>query len=156
MKTVYLLRHGKSDWNAEFETDHERPINDRGKQSALAVGRFMFDHDMLPDVILCSTAERTRRTLELVVSAAGWIGIPVRFEEELYLATPATALRVLETALSSVRSVLLVGHQPTLSGLVAYLTGGRMVDMPTACLATISIDLDGTGRLTNLVPPHRD
>jgi len=63
MKTLYLLRHGKSDWEDSSLKDFDRPLNDRGRKAAKAMGHEMRDRDMVPDTVFVSPAARTKQTL---------------------------------------------------------------------------------------------
>ncbi len=65
MKTLLLMRHAKSDWDADYESDHDRPLNDRGLKSARLMGRVLADEGLVPDLIISSTALRARTTAEL-------------------------------------------------------------------------------------------
>ncbi len=163
MKRLLLLRHGKSDWNADFETDHDRPINERGVKAARAVGLFLKEQRAYrPDRLLCSSARRTRETLEHVLSETGWQGQPVDYLDALYLAAPTAALAVLSEYVSDVDVLMMVGHQPTLSGLLSLLVGGGQVNYPTAALAIVDFDqqvgargrLRGQGHLQAFIPPR--
>lgn len=140
-RQLFLLRHGKSDWNAGTETDHERPLNERGRLESSRAGRFLVASGIYPDLVLCSTARRTRETLEFVQGAAEWGTVPVVFLEALYLAPIGKAIDVLTEYLSHVRTLLLIGHQPTLSGTVSFLTDGTAVDIPTATIAALKVDV---------------
>lgn len=163
MGQLLLLRHGKSDWNADFETDHDRPINERGVQAARSVGLLLRGQSAyVPDQILCSTARRTRETLQHVISASEWDAPDVHYLDDLYLAAPSRALHILADRSVSVDALLLVGHQPTLSGLLTLVAGGNQVAFPTAALAVVDFDasdwksgrLRAKGALRALIPPR--
>ncbi|MBK6712098.1 MAG: histidine phosphatase family protein [Chloroflexi bacterium] len=66
MKTLLVLRHAKSSWSNDFLSDHQRPLNDRGKQDAPRMGRLLRDEELTPDLIITSSAERALSTAELV------------------------------------------------------------------------------------------
>lgn len=136
MTHLYLLRHGKSDWNAAFGTDHERPINARGRRTAAEVGRLLEQRRWIPDLVACSTALRTRQTLERVQETGDWSQTTIRFEDTIYLAAASTVRRVVNTWADQVGAILVVGHQPTMSSLILDLTG-QSVDVPTATLVRI-------------------
>ena len=97
MHMLHLLRHAKSSWNDDVE-DHERPLNRRGREAARLVGRHLPAAAGAIDLVLCSSAARTRETLDLAL--AGFAAPPrCLIEDELYLAdrdeliaAPATAL----------------------------------------------------------------
>ena len=83
MKTLLLLRHAKSSWKESSLTDHDRPLNDRGQRDAARMGQLLTDEDLLPDLILLSTATRARTTAELVAASSGFDG-EIRLDGELY------------------------------------------------------------------------
>ena len=71
MKTLLILRHAKSSWRDTSLDDHDRPLNERGRRDAPRRGQLLLEESLLPDLILCSTAARARRTAEIVVEASG-------------------------------------------------------------------------------------
>ncbi len=88
MRRLFLLRHAKSDWSkpgGRQRDDHERPLNARGQDAAALIGRYMRKKKYLPALVLCSTATRTRETLEILLPALG-AKPEIRFEDSLYLA----------------------------------------------------------------------
>ena len=86
MKSLYLLRHGKSDWDADFDRDRDRPISGRGRKAARKIARLMKERGIRPDIVLCSDALRTRQTIGHVLDELGWPQNVVRYDERLYLA----------------------------------------------------------------------
>jgi phosphohistidine phosphatase len=159
MKTLLFLRHGKSDWDADFSHDHERPINARGRKAAQRMGRFLAASGVVPDRIATSTAVRARSTLELFLEAGG-IDAPVRETRALYLAGPDDLLREIRAEDDAAGVLLLVGHQPGWGETVGRLTGGAAVRFPTAALARVDVDVTawadvafGRGELVWLIPP---
>ena len=156
-RTLLLMRHAKSDWEADYETDHERPLNDRGVRSAEVMGRVLVDEDLVPDVVISSTAVRARATAELAIDAGSW-ETELRLDRSLYESGPQGVLATGASA-SDAGRLMLVGHQPTWSMLVAGLTG-EQVDMKTATVAVVEVevgswnDLPGaTGSLTRVLGP---
>ena len=77
MKTLLILRHAKSSWKHTNLSDHERPLNKRGKKAAPLIGQLLYEQDLVPDIILSSTARRARNTAEIVAEVSG-------FEGEIY------------------------------------------------------------------------
>jgi len=158
MRSLYVLRHGKSDWPAGGR-DHERPLKQRGRDAARRMGRVLTLNEQAPDLVLSSSAERARRTAELAREAGEW-DAPLEVRSELYEATPGEVVAVVHEAGPEVRRVLVVGHQPTCGALVAILTGGADPSFPTAALARIDFEgatwscvEPGRGRLAWLVTP---
>jgi phosphohistidine phosphatase len=158
MKTLLLMRHAKSDWDADYGPDHDRPLNERGLRSARLMGRVLADEGLVPDLIISSTAVRARRTAELAIEAGDWEAELV-LDRSLYDEGPRGVLEAGASA-PDVSSVMLVGHQPTWSMLVSALTGER-ADMKTAAVAVIELDLDSwaelpgaSGTLTKVLGPR--
>jgi phosphohistidine phosphatase len=111
MKTIYLLRHAKSEWADPGLKDHDRPLNDRGRDAAPRMGEYMKGKRYKPELVLCSTARRTVATFELVKEAIG-AGAAVQFEETLYLAEPRQLMERLQWVDEDVKSVMFIGHNP--------------------------------------------
>lgn len=160
MKSLYLLRHGKSDWDAEFDRDRDRPIGKRGRRAARKIAGFMESHDIRPDIVLSSDALRTRQTIGHVLDELDWPQNLVRYDERLYLA-PVERLYEVVHELESETSVLVVGHEPTLARAVSRITGTSGIDVPTATLVGIELDVerwaemnDGAGRLVLHLKPR--
>lgn len=139
MKTVLLLRHAKSSRKDPNLTDHERPLNKRGKRDAPRVGRLIEDEGLVPDLIVSSTAVRARATAEAVAVSCGFAG-KVEFKRELYLAEPDAYLRVLWGLPEAHGRVLVVGHNPGLERLLEALTGSFEA-LPTAALARVALPI---------------
>ncbi|HKU72519.1 MAG TPA: histidine phosphatase family protein, partial [Pyrinomonadaceae bacterium] len=83
MKTLFLLRHAKSSWKDETLPDFDRPLNRRGKRAAETIGRYFKTSASVPELILCSPAERARETLKLVLKASKWT-TEVRYDQRIY------------------------------------------------------------------------
>lgn len=159
MKTILLLRHGKSDWEAEYGADHERPLAARGRSAAERMGRLLGDAGAIPELVLTSPAVRAADTVRLAAAAGGWT-CPVETREELYRGFLEGILEVIRGCPDSARSVLLAGHEPTCSELAAALVGGARIRFPTAAAARIDLPVDawrgaafGAGSLIWLVTP---
>lgn len=158
-RSLYLLRHAKSDWNAEYGSDHERPLNKRGRKAASTIGTFLSRLDQIPDKIISSTAVRARTTVEVAADTGGW-GRDIDVEESLYEASADRAIETVQSVDDRFHSVMLVGHQPTWSELVLRLVGGARLRFPTAGLARIDFEPSswkdvgpGTGTLVWFVIP---
>lgn len=139
MKTLLLLRHAKSSWKQPELADHDRPLNKRGKRTAPLMGALLQDEDLIPDLILCSSAVRTYTTALLVAKACSYMG-KIKQTRNLYLAEPQDYVEVFCQVADKHARVLVVGHNPGLEALTEALTGEAMA-MPTAALAHIELSL---------------
>jgi len=160
LKSIYLLRHAKSDWDADYDDDHERPLAARGRRAAARIGRLLAETKSVPDVVYASTAVRASDTAAIACESGEWHS-DVQFRRDLYGAGVERVLSIAQNLPTSLNSVLFVGHQPGWSHAVSALSGGSLVGMPTACLARIDFEVDdwtgcriGHGILTRLIPPR--
>jgi phosphohistidine phosphatase len=159
MKTLLLFRHAKSDWEAEFGHDHDRPLNKRGKRAARRMGQFLAAAGIVSGRIVTSSAVRAVKTVELASEAGGWNG-DVEINDALYEADPQAVLSLIQKQPEGGVPLLLVGHEPAFSATVSLLIGGGNVQMPTGSIACIEFDVDhwgqakaAGGRLAWLVTP---
>lgn len=143
-KRLLLMRHAKSDWEADFSNDHDRPLSGRGVRSARLMGRFLKAHDLEPDHVISSTALRARRTAELAGEAAGWRADLV-LDRALYDSGPDGVVDRARNAPDCAR-LMLVGHQPTW-GLIARQLSGEQVEMKTATVAVIDFEVGSWGEI---------
>lgn len=137
MKTLLLMRHGKSSWKDETLSDHERPLKKRGRKDAKRIAMEMINHDLIPELILSSTAIRAKETVKAILSVLDE-KIPVEFSRELYMAEPEDFVEILSALSNDLNVVMLVGHNP---GMEAYLQiiDGNIEAMPTASLGQLSL-----------------
>lgn len=149
MKTLLILRHAKSSWKDESLPDHDRPLNKRGKEEAPRMGRLIRELDLIPDLIISSTARRAQTTAKLVAEEAGYDG-EIILLRDLYAAAPEAYLEALETVGDKFQRVMVVGHNPGLEELVEALTG-EYQPMPTAALAQVSLPIEGWSELNDEV-----
>lgn len=146
MKTLMILRHAKSSRDDPELADHERPLNERGKQAAKEAGRFLRDEDLLPDLIVSSTAVRARKTAQ---KAARQCEYPraIELDEQLYLGHAQTHYSVVRKIEPGCKRLLLVGHNPGISEFLNQLTSGDE-ELPTAGLAVVQLPIKAWKELT--------
>ncbi|HLF42736.1 MAG TPA: histidine phosphatase family protein [Acidimicrobiia bacterium] len=140
MKTILLMRHAKSDWDASYVSDHDRPLAARGHRSAAVMGRVLAAWEEIPDLVITSSAARARATAEEAARAGSW-DCPIIVDPDLYGTGPGTVLAVAERDATDQERMMLVGHEPTWSMLAEQITGGR-VEMRTAGVAAIDLLAD--------------
>jgi phosphohistidine phosphatase len=139
MKTLLLLRHAKSSWDDDSLSDHDRPLNKRGRVAAPRIGKLLRELDLVPDLIISSTANRASTTARLAAHAAG-CNAELILDQSLYLAPPERYIRVASHVHEPVERLMLVGHNPGIEMLVDILTS-RSEPMPTAALAVIAVPI---------------
>lgn len=142
MLDLILLRHAHADAAMTGQADLDRTLSAVGQAEAEAAGRWLLDHALVPDRVLCSPAVRTRQTLEAVLAQTGYV--EQRVEGRIYDAAPGGLISVLEEH-RDVRRLLLVGHNPGLEQVVALLHSGRSGEyrgMPPAGIAVLRLPPD--------------
>jgi phosphohistidine phosphatase len=166
MLTVLLLRHAKSRWDEPGLADHDRGLAPRGEKAARRIGIALAERGWRPDLVLCSTARRTRDTWDLVEAALPPPAPELKLLKSLYLATPSAMLTILRRQPDGHRCVVLVGHNPGMHGLAVSLAGGSATPKlrekyPTGALARLDFAVEawrdlapGAGHLVEYVRPR--
>lgn len=164
-RELLLLRHGKSDWDTS-DDDFHRPLTDRGKRSAQRIGVWLATHDMIPEHIISSGAERALLTAEKSCKAMGTGSDSIVQDRRIYCAGVEDLLEVIRQIPQQAERVMLVGHNPGLEELLVYLAAdapapeddGKL--LPTATLAILETDEDwsaqkqGSTRLLRIIRPR--
>ena len=170
LRQLLLLRHAKSAWDDLAASDHARPLNERGRQSAARMRAAMQNLGLLPDLVVVSSARRTMQTLHLLEP---WEQAPlVEVVDRLYLADLPQLLSVLHLVPDTLRSVMLIGHNPGIHELALHVLGDagmtlanpharRLADgYPTGALCEFTIPGnwsalgEGGGRLQRFLAPR--
>lgn len=166
MHQLLLLRHAKSSWDDANQPDRDRPLNKRGHQAAALMRHTMQDLSLAPDLVLVSSARRTLETLEALEP---WTDTPlIEAMDSLYLATAGQLLDAVRDVPETVRSVLLIAHNPGMHDLALTLCtdpgtpSARQLaaGFPTAALAEFTISAPwsritpGGGRLVRFLTPR--
>lgn len=170
MRQLLLLRHAKSSWDDASIPDRDRPLNARGRKAAAVMRQAMRDLGLVPDLVLLSPARRTTETLEALEP---WDETPlIEPNENLYLAHPPQLLAALHGVAETVRSVMLIGHNPGLHELAVSLAGQHamvhpapaekalIAGFPTGALAEFVVAgswwnlREGGGRLVRFLTPR--
>lgn len=141
IRRLILTRHAKSAWDDPSMDDHDRPLNDRGRRSARALGDWLASRGYDPEEVLCSTSRRTVETWERAAAAVFETRPPLRLKPELYHADADEMMDILRTA--SMNTVMVIGHNPGIAAFAAMLPERPPLDpdfrrFPTA--ATLVVD----------------
>lgn len=143
VRTLVLMRHAKSDY-PDGVPDHERPLAPRGVREAGLAGDWLRQNLPAVDAVLCSSAVRTRQTLERT-----GVDAPASYLDRLYGAGPGTVIDEINKASDDITTLLVVGHEPTMSHLALGLAGpasdrGAAEQIarkyPTSAIAVLRID----------------
>jgi phosphohistidine phosphatase len=139
MKTLLLMRHAKSSWKQEDVSDHERPLNKRGKKDAPLMAKLILEKELAPQLILSSSALRARLTADAIAETVNFIG-EVEFLDDFYMAEPGTYLEKLRSLPGDLERVMIIGHNPGLEGLVQILSH-RVESLSTSAIAYLVLPI---------------
>lgn len=146
MKTLLILRHAKSDWSNSQLSDHDRPLNDRGKYDAPRMGAWLEQQNIVPELIISSTAERALTTAEMVAQACDFAG-ELRTTRDFYLAGPPAYIETLNGLSDGYERVMIVGHNPGMEELLSLLTDQDR-PLTTANVAVVELPITSWGELS--------
>jgi phosphohistidine phosphatase len=118
-RTLVIVRHAKSSWDFDVD-DHERPLSARGRRDAEALGQLLSQRSLGPDLVLCSTATRTRQTWEYA-QAGGATSGEVRYLREIYHAWVPELLAMIREVPDQIHTLLVLGHAPGIPDLVEHI-----------------------------------
>jgi phosphohistidine phosphatase len=162
LRELLLLRHAKSDHSNLSLPDFDRPLNERGREDAHTIGRWIVQQQLHPDFILCSPSKRTLQTLKRAQTHFDANNqIPCVTDKNIYQASLEALLTALANVFAQYQRVLLVGHNPGLESLITYLTPTDKDDdsvklFPTSALAHLIMPTNwqslsaGSAKLVNL------
>ena len=138
MKTLYLMRHAKSSWSFDELRDQERPLNDRGRDDAPRMGQALAARRIQLDRLVSSPAVRAMSTAVLVARELQFPSADIVVEPAIYQADAATLLAVIRAQPDAAQSVLLTGHNPTITDVANQLSPSPLSDdMPTGAVVCL-------------------
>lgn len=141
MKTLLLIRHGKSDWSANL-SDRERPLNQRGISDAPIMANVLKLKQYIPDIIYYSSAKRTTQTTQLLADNLDLSKEILIRCPELYLCYPEVILETIEITPNEHNTIAIVGHNPSISQVVNHLCGKHNIELPTLGCAIFTFNCD--------------
>ncbi len=140
MKTLLLMRHAKSSFRESEMPDFERPLSKRGEKDAPRMGKLLKDKDLVPNLILSSTAQRACQTAELVADKCKYEH-EIVFVNDFYLGEPDAYMKTLsDLGEENTDIVLVIGHNPGLESLLQLMTD-KVESLPTAAIAQLEVPI---------------
>ena len=121
MLSIIIFRHGKSDWDAIYDKDHNRPLSKRGIKAAKKMGNYLKQINQVPDVVISSSAIRAKNTAELAMNSGDWKSI-FYIEPRIYGGSSEELLSIVQKINRKIKTVCLVGHEPICSSFISLCT----------------------------------
>jgi len=139
MKTLFLVRHAKSSKDDPALADRDRPLADRGRKEAPAMGKRLAKRKVKPDLLLSSPALRALTTAQLIADELGCERKNIVVDDRLYASSAQGLLAVIRALDNKLDRVMLFGHNPEFTAL-AHRLSSEIVDMPTSAVAEFDFD----------------
>lgn len=138
MKYLSIVRHAKSSWDDHELPDLVRPLNDRGRNTLPVLQEIFSEYNIVPDLIYTSPATRALHTAIALAKANGMASSKLAIRQEIYFGTTQQLLKLLQHTDAVFSDVVIVGHEPLLSGFIELLTGFLPEKFPTGGTYRIS------------------
>ena len=141
MKEMIICRHAKSSWQNSKLKDHERPLKTRGKKDSKRIGKFLRRANLLPELILSSTSERSRQTVRFFLKTAKYKP-EIDYIRAFYMGSVSDIFHDLCQISNDISRVMVVGHNPTLEEMISILTSSKDLNLklPTTGLAYLTLE----------------
>ncbi|MFT5619255.1 MAG: phosphohistidine phosphatase [Arenicella sp.] len=142
MKTLYLFRHAKSCWEDASLDDFDRPLNKRGKRDAPMMAKRLLEKEILPDLILSSSAKRAGKTARKVAKGIGYPKKEIEYKRAIYDSDEEDLLQLINSISDTYESIMLFGHNPEFTGFANELTNEVIDNIPTSGVVCIEFDVE--------------
>lgn len=141
-RRLYMIRHAKSSWSNPTVSDYERVLNERGERDAPMMGNVMKKLNIIPDIIISSTAKRAAQTAKKIATAIGYDIKNIKWVEKLYHCNPPVLEEVIYELDDDVHTVFIVAHNPGITDFVNQLSPSFSLDnMPTCGIVGAEFEL---------------
>jgi phosphohistidine phosphatase len=149
MKTLYLVRHAKSSWDDKSLDDFDRPLNKRGKKDAPFMGRKLRKlWDAEPELIISSPAKRARKTAKIMAEEIRYPKKKIQWEDALYEATETTLLKVIHEQHDDIKSLMILGHNPSLTAFYNLMSDEVIDNIPTSGVVCVEFPAENWAAIT--------
>ncbi len=142
MKTVYIVRHAKSSWDFPHLSDHERPLLEKGKKRTRLINDYLIKNRIRVDLIISSHAVRAHETARIIARAIGYPPENIRIDRMIYHADADRLADQFFDVPNSVDTIMLVGHNPTLTNFANMYLDEKIDWLPTSAVVSISFDTE--------------
>lgn len=141
MKTLYVIRHAKSSWDDPTLSDFDRPLNNRGKKDAPAMGKRLAQRHVVPDLLLSSPAERALTTCKIIADEIQYPSGKIKTDKNLYHAEDAEILRIIQGLDNKYSCVWIFGHNPGQTDFVNLIADADIDNIPTCGVVICALDI---------------
>jgi phosphohistidine phosphatase len=147
-KILYLVRHAKSSWDDPSLADRDRPLSQRGLNSAPDMGRRLAEQGHKPDLVISSPATRALTTAKKIAKEIDCDISKIITDESLYFSGTRNMVNMLEGLDDAYEKVMIVGHNPAMTSLLNILCDSSVDNMPTCAIAVLGFDTESWSELS--------
>jgi len=148
MKTLYLIKHAKSNWSIPDTRDFERPISRKGKKDIKTIGSYLSLRGVVPDIILSSCSLRAQESADLLGEKIGFSG-KKEYLQELYMSTAEELKDIVMAQDDSIESIFIVAHNPQLSELINMISAEHFSKIPSMGVVALKFDINEWSEIQN-------
>lgn len=141
MKSLYLVRHAKSSWDNPSLEDSKRPLNHRGKENAVLMGKILRKRNEIPDLIISSNAKRARNTARRFAKEIGYPIKDIIEDKKLYMADSIDFEKVISKVNDDIKALMLFSHNPGITNFLNSISGSDITNIPTSGICRIDFDI---------------
>jgi phosphohistidine phosphatase len=142
MKTIYFIRHGQATSIAAAESDRDRPLTNKGISDVYKTGKALFEKAGTPDLIVSSTALRAISTAKLITEQVKYDVDHITENSDIYQMSVGSFVKLINEQSDDHDSIVFIGHNPTISYIVEYLTGEHGINMLPGSCCEVKMDVD--------------
>ncbi|MBI9054569.1 MAG: histidine phosphatase family protein [Bacteroidales bacterium] len=153
-KTLTFVRHGKSEWGSDSLSDIDRPLKQRGIDNSYEMAERLLLKDIIPDLILTSTAARAMHTATIFSRILKINSVNIILNSNLYLTDPNTILEIANRTNNEISSLMIFGHNPAFTDIANTFLDNRIHNMPTAGIASFKFKIDSWNGFYKSKPYH--
>ncbi|UPT77120.1 histidine phosphatase family protein [Sulfurovum sp. XGS-02] len=140
MKNLYLIRHAKSDWSDESQSDFERGLNKRGQKAIPTMAKALKEKKVMPDLILSSSAKRAQLTAKGLAKEIGYTG-NIKYSDALYMAEPLDVISMIKEIKDKYDDVFIIGHNPETTELTDLMLDDYIDNVPTLGIVALKFPI---------------
>jgi len=142
MKTLFIVRHGKSSWDYPELSDKKRPLLKKGVNRTEKIGKYLSDNNIKVDLIISSPAVRAFETARIIAQAINYPKEQIEINNSIYESDEDNIFEIIENLTNEVNSVMIFGHNPTFTYFANYFLEDKLDWLPTSGTVSISFQTD--------------
>lgn len=147
MKTIYIVRHAKAEDDSASGRDFDRALTGKGIRTAEKMGKRLARRHLLPDIIITSPAQRALQTAQIIGKTIKYPGEIIQ-NKTIYNSMASSLIDIIKNTEKNIQSLMLVGHNPSLTDLVNYFCPSGIENLPKAAVAAVKISENDWGKIT--------